>query len=377
MTTPTTNYTVSGQDLSGIFLPIGSSAVGPLTNMTFYNSTTLSYVDLSTVFMPLSSNMRTLPSATNFNAPKTTGGTAVDLNAFFAANNPFTVSFTVTPAAPYTPYTSFYNSGYYTVVFANYTGVSTQPIGRSAVAASITFTQSVKNFQFTLIGGGGGGGGSASGTSGTSGWSGGGGGSGGQSYQSSSTTTISANTKYEIQVGGGGAGGTKSPTNGSSGDTSTITVNSTMNSAAGGLGGKLAVGSGGAGTSGVNGAGSGGRGGTYNNSIASTPGTESTYTVTILGQPYYYGGGGSGGSFQKETGGILGGLGGGGAAAFGTGGNAGQAYGGPNGISYAAGSSPSYGWPSTGGGGAGGNGNNGRPGGQGGGGIVVLTFQYP
>ena len=171
MTTPTTNYYIaSGQDLSTIFLPIGSSTAGPVTNMTFYNSNTSSYVDLSTVFMPLSSNMRTLNYLTNFNA--SLNGVSTDLRYFFAANNPFTVSSSET----YPPYTSFYNSttGYYTVVFANYTGVGLSNIERNTVSASITFTQSVKDFQFTLIGGGGGGGGSASGTSGTSGWNGGG-----------------------------------------------------------------------------------------------------------------------------------------------------------------------------------------------------------
>ena len=276
-------------------------------------------------------------------------------------------------------------SGYYTVVLTNPYDPSTY----ESYSSQLSFIKAVKNVQFTIVGGGGGGGDTDSKCRGQSGNGGspGGGGAGG-SIVIIQAASYAADTLFAVTIAGGG----KRTYQGHS-STVQLSGSSTIWTAVGGNPGESClynydsdsccshyttggVGSGGGGSGGD--ADDNGSSGT-NTTIYYNPNSETIPTTSS----YYFGGGGAGGQIDGSNLQILGGLGGGqGGWATSTSnnikGNKGEAYTGPNGISYAAGAYFESGYPSTGGGGAGGSGNTGEglyDGWVGGTGVVICTYQ--
>lgn len=259
-----------------------------------------------------------------------------------------------------------YSYGIYVLTFTNTNGYNEiNSLGNFSV------NKKINNVNYIVVGGGGGGGGNNS-----SATNGAGGGAGG--CIQSGVTNVTCNNTYPIQVGYGGSGKSCSNQNGCPGG------NSIFNniSASGGAGGN-SVNNGASGGIGINNGSSGGKGGVYIPPTLSTSGqnTSIAFSIPFSIYTYYFGGGGDGGSYLGQAISSSGGLGGGGCGGFGIEYNNGQAYYGPNGIYYPAGTSTiqsNNGLISSGGGGAGQNGNGALAGfGNGGSGIVVLWFAYP
>jgi hypothetical protein len=282
----------------------------------------------------------------------------------------FTVSNTDSSYYSYT-----YSNGYCVLTFLNPNSSET------TVTNTITFNQYVSNVNMVVVGGGGGGGDNYLKNSNFTYYYGGGGGAGGSVSQRSKNVT--GNTSYTITVGYGGAGGsgTGDGYNGNAGGASSIVGGSINIDATGGKGGYSPT-YGGQGGNSTGLTGDGGNGGYYL-IFYSYPGITGPPITLANDSTYYFGGGGSGGIYYTQSSPssyYSGGAGGGGGSGSGVYGNAGEAYTGPNGISYAAGSfSSGTGWSLTGGGGAGGNGTSSsyKSGKNGATGIVVISFAYP
>ena len=260
-----------------------------------------------------------------------------------------------------------YANGYYVLTFTNTNGYN-----EIESTGNISINRNINNVNYIIVGGGGGGGGNNADND-----SGGGGGAGG--CISVGSINIVCNTLYPIQVGCGGAGGGSVDEDGSIGGTSAFNDIGAI----GGFGGKSVL-SGSIGGEGLEGGSTGGNGGIYSSTIPSTNGVNSStaFSIPYASHTYYFGGGGGGGSYTGQISSSKGGLGGGGAGGNSEGYNNFEAYYGPNGIYYPAGSvtlGSTNGLISTGGGGAGQNENGSTISaiGNGGSGIVVLWFAYP
>jgi len=338
MSNPQTFYTAGGQDLSGIFQPLGSLTQALATGYKIPDGR-----DLNLVFASISSGTQ-IGYDTGF---KANNGNYInsDLRLVFAAYN--SIPFTTTGSPSYT-----YTSGYYTITFIN--------------SGTINFTSQILNTKLLVVGGGGGGGGGGGNLNQPNNNGGGGGGGGGIGYLN---TTMNNAIQYTITVGTGGGAG-NGHNGGGPGINSSFIQNSTnyLTSTGGGAGQGISTGSG------------GGAGGTstsasaftytpYNGGAGGSVGYIGNPTVPLMpiiinSTNYYYSGGGAGG-----VGGIIVPLLGGGAGSNGTGGSL-QASVDVNGINAV-----SYG--SGGGGAAGNSGTINSLGGTGAKGVVIIVFQYP
>ncbi len=327
---PTTNYRIStGQDLSGIFQPLGS--LSPYPTPTGY-TTKINGVDkdLNTIFAAWTTG--TQSTATGY---KIFGG--ADLSTFFAPYNP--LPYTITGGTFTKTSDGIYN---YILTFTS--------------SSSIIFNSNVGTINYTVVGGG------AGGYYGGYGFflakPGGSGGGGGQVITENST--FSTGTTFTLTVGKGGTRGNYvevigliEPTNGNS---SIISTKASAN------GGTINTGGGSGGVPGI----------TSNNGNPGFAGSAGT-------SGYGGGGGGGGGGSSASSGTGKAGGGGGGSSIGGAGG-----VGGKNPETNGdAGSSASN---NTGGGGGGGGGAGNKfvgtagiansSGGNGGSGVIILKFNY-
>lgn len=366
---PNTNYlvldptTMTYNDLSTLFLP--RTAKDPIAPETGFKYTTVDgEQDLNTLFYPWSSGLLQLPYNTNMLSVQA----SLDLSKVFVKQSTNANDY-INVTGKYTySYDTFNN--YYTLVFADYSTDdpmnNPSTIGSGTVSATLTFKVPV-NVQFTLVGGGGCGGIEYDGGNA------GGGGGGGGGISSVPLTFVAGNTKCTLTVGGGSARASSQD-----GTASTVTIpsyNIDSSAPGGGWGANTKDSNyGGYGGSATSGGGAGGNGGNYcSNCEYPVNGSDGTLTnIYTNSQQYYFGGGGGGASAMGQGTNTSGGLGGGGGSGNGSNGNKTQDYNGPNFILYTRGSFPQDGWPGTGGG-AGGAGPYG--GGQGASGIVICCFQ--
>lgn len=186
MSNPTTNYTVSGVDLSGIFQPLSLGSASTVT--TGYSVT--GYGDLKNIFAAYTSG--TQASATGY----TVTGYG-DLNTIFAKYNPVTqtVTFTSTNVGTQTTQNGF--------KLISMTTVSGTSVLQQQRPTDYSFTMtgfSGKTVNFCVVGGGSGG---QHGFIGGSSGSGGSGGSGGQTIVGTYTITSNSIT-CTVRVGAGG-----------------------------------------------------------------------------------------------------------------------------------------------------------------------------
>jgi len=332
MSIPTTNYEIStGQDLNLIFAPLVGTA-GSDSGFEYYDTTSLTYKDLSTLFLPYTNDP---VSATNY-VSDLAPHNGKDLNIIFQ-----NISIPPTP-----PYTVTVISGTWSPVIVGNLYTLTFNVG----SFTINFSQNLA-ISISVIGGGGGGGGGSE----TKPVSGGGGGSGGLGTLSMSSGTI---TTYNIAVGAGGAPGGGNIQGGPGG---TSSFGTTLISSTGGGGGNGNYFGGGGGPEGVSsGTGvinySGGKGGDSYPNAATGNGTSAVSPIIIGG--YSVGGGGGGGSNGLGGQAALNGVGG--------------AYGGNTVL-------PGQTATSYGSGAGGGSYYSSSPqaGGTGAPGVIVITFTYP
>jgi len=367
------------------------STTGYLVNTG--TSTNPVYKDLSAIFEPYTAGVKVPTGFTTstgqdlsemFNPIGTSTALGYNTNLISRSGNDLSKCFkqlipTLTITVPSGNYYYTYKSGKYTVVvFADYTSqptrqIPTTNIGNTTVSGiSVVFNDftNANPVYVTAVGGGGGGGTAKSDSTGETAQGGGGGGGGVSIVSFFPTTQV-----YNIQVGGGGLV--------QSNGTSSYLKSSILDVEGGGGGygegaglfqGQVRPGGGGAGGTGATSSCGGGTGG-YNLLTAKGQGTNgvSSTLLTIFpsSSQYYFGGGGGGGYTNSVPTSIpAGGLGGGGAGT--TNGNGGNTYIGPPSIYYNTGDIVSNGYPGVGGGGTGQG--NGISTGVGGGGVVILSY---
>jgi hypothetical protein len=233
----------TGTDLINIFQPI--SLGDPYLTTTGYKADISGNIqDFNQIFASLST-----PGSidVSYNVGWKVG--SQDLSQIFAAYNP--IIYDISNQNAYLTSTVLSNNGYTGIIFEN----STIPSSSQFYATcNITFLVN-KTITFLVIGGGGGGG------AGNSSVNCGGGGAGGSSFVYQTTTPVTANTQFSLQVGFGGLGrqannpGGGNSTGNTGGNSFIITTgtNFTANGGAGGKGVGTAQGyAGGVGGSSVN-----------------------------------------------------------------------------------------------------------------------------
>ena len=292
MSTQLTKYEApGGQDLSLIFAPRGIVPPASVTGFEYYDTTSLSYEDLSNLFLPYING--TIP-ATNYVSDLVAYG-GIDLNLIFQ-------SISIPPLAPYTvtvisgSWTQTTGSPNYVLTFNPGTALY------SPGSFTINFSQNI-TINVLVVGGGGGGGGGSENAS----VSGGGGGSGGIGKIISFSTGISS---YTITVGDKGAngGGNNSGLSGGSSSFNGTTITST--GGIGGAGNFFGGGGGPEGTSSGTGPGftsyPGGKGGngypTGASGIVGNGVSASPIPVPFGSYSYSIGGGGGGGNNLSKGG---------------------------------------------------------------------------
>jgi fibronectin-binding autotransporter adhesin len=374
MTNPQTFYTVGGQDLSGIFQPLGSLIQALSTDYKIPDGR-----DLNQIFASISSGSQ-IGYDTGF---KVNNGnySNIDLRQIFAANN------TITPTGTFTSAT---NSGYTIVSFTANSGT-----------LNISSTGS-NTFYYLVVGGGGPGGSDA----------GGGGGAGGvvqgtfsitgsktinivvgaggivtystftenghdSSLSYDSTTIIGTGGGYGGWASGWGAPKNQAANGGCGGGCGTNTTTPGIGSQGknGGTSGAFIMGGGGGGMNTNGGNGSSNIGGNGGNGILCTQNG-----INLIYPSTYWGGGGGGGAGGSPSVAGNGGLGGGGGGASSSSGGVSPGTQGIGGSGLNSGQNGTAtkggnGGANTGGGGGGGPQLN--SGGNGGSGIVVIAYLTP